>query len=218
MSLLQVLREKPWQAQAVSASTSGGNVGRTGLKILLGVISVLFLLFFVAFLMRSQYPDWQPLAEEPGQPLYNKSALWLNTIYLGVASLMFQWASRSAGRSNWRTARVGMLLGGLFAAAFVGGQWMFWQELQSQGFLVNDSPALSFFYLLTGLHAVHVLAGLLVWLLSMLGLAGRLHRTDFVRLCTLYWHFLLLLWLVLFGFLVSKPETYDAIAAFCGLG
>ncbi|MNN99150.1 hypothetical protein D3C81_2187220 [compost metagenome] len=38
-----------------------------------------------------------------------------------------------------------------------------------------------------------------------------------IELCAIYWHYLLGLWLVLFALLTSTPETYQAIAAFCGL-
>ena len=221
MSFLTPLMEKPWEQGLAPQNQQQGreHTRRAGLRLLLTVVSVLFFLFIVAFLMRSQYPDWQPLAEVPSNPLFNKSILWLNTFYLIVASVCLQWARMSGRRENTKMLRIGLVLGGLFSGAFVTGQLMFWQQLYQQGFVVNANPALSFFYIFTGLHAVHVGIGLLAWI-GALGAAMRNSPklAQYVDLCAIYWHFLLGLWVVLFALLVSKPETYNAIVAFCGLG
>jgi cytochrome c oxidase subunit 3 len=114
---------------------------------------------------------------------------------------------------------VGLLLGGLFSCAFVTGQWMLWQSLYQQGFVVNANPALSFFYIFTGLHAAHVAIGILAWIAAVLVVMRNSPKLKpYIELCAIYWHFLLGLWAVLFILLVSKPETYNAIVEFCGLG
>ncbi|MFT4937678.1 MAG: cytochrome c oxidase subunit 3 [Paraglaciecola sp.] len=221
MSFLTPLMEKPWEQGPAPQSQQLGreHTRRAGLRLLLTVVSVLFFLFIVAFLMRSQYPDWQPLAEEPSNPLFNKNILWLNSFYLVAASVCLQWARVSGRHNKDMMLRIGLVLGGLFSGAFVTGQLMFWQQLYQQGFVVNANPALSFFYIFTGLHAVHVGIGLLAWI-GALGAALRNSPKlrQYVDLCAIYWHFLLGLWVVLFALLVSKPETYNAIVAFCGLG
>ncbi|TDF39756.1 cytochrome c oxidase subunit III [Alteromonadaceae bacterium M269] len=222
MSILSSITEKPWEQGVIPKVQHKGKVNtrRAGLKVLLVVISALFFLFIVAFLMRSQYPDWQPLAEQPSQPLYDKSQLWLNTIYLIMASLFLQLAKTK--RQHF--PQIGLMLGGLFSCAFVVGQLIFWQHLYQQGFAVDVNPALSFFYLLTGLHATHVIIGLLVWLYAVSAVISRNTKrsqaimNQCISLCAMYWHFLLGLWVLLFALLVSKPETYDAIVEFCGLG
>jgi cytochrome c oxidase subunit 3 len=187
--------------------------------LLLTVVAVLFFLFIVAFFMRSPYPDWQPLAEEANHPLFDKRILWLNTVYLVLASVCLQWARVNSRKQSLLVLKVGLILAGLFSGAFVTGQLMFWQQLYQQGFMVDSNPALSFFYIFTGLHATHVGIGLLAWLAALAAmLRGSAKLTQYVELCAIYWHFLLGLWCVLFTLLVSKPETYNAIVAFCGLG
>jgi cytochrome c oxidase subunit 3 len=221
MSFLTPLMEKPWEQGPAPQSQQLGreHTRRAGLRLLLIVISVLFFLFIVAFLMRSQYPDWQPLAEEPNNPLFNKSILWLNSFYLIAASVCLQLARVSGRHKNNKMLLIGLVLGGLFSGAFVTGQLMFWQQLYQQGFVVNANPALSFFYIFTGLHAAHVGIGLLAWLGALGAAMGNSPKlAQYVDLCAIYWHFLLGLWVVLFALLVSKPETYNAIVAFCGLG
>jgi cytochrome c oxidase subunit 3 len=221
MSFLTPLMEKPWEQVGAPQKQGLGReqTRKAGLRLLLTVVSVLFFLFIVAFLIRSQYPDWQPLAETSSNPLFNKSILWLNSLYLLAASICLQVARTNAQRQNRLFLRFGLVLAGLFSAAFVTGQLMFWQQLYQQGFVVNANPALSFFYIFTGLHAVHVGIGLLAWLGALAAMLRNSPKlSQYVDLCAIYWHFLFGLWLVLFALLVSKPETYNAIVEFCGLG
>lgn len=226
MNTFADLTEKPWEQNGAPKSQNSGreHTRRAGLKVLLSVVSVLFFLFIVAFLMRSQYPDWQPLAEQASHPLFDKTQLWINTINLLFASAFLQAAKLSIRREQVGLSQITLILGGLFSCIFVAGQIAFWQHLHQQGFVVNTNPALSFFYLLTGLHAAHVIIGLLAWLVAVyVAISGRVNLNyaklnQYIDLCAMYWHFLLALWGVLFVLLVSKPETYNAIVEFCGLG
>ncbi len=89
---------------------------------------------------------------------------------------------------------------------FLGGQLIAWQQLNASGFYVSTNPANAFFYLLTAVHGVHLLGGLWVWARSTTKVwTGA--EADSVRLsielCTVYWHFLLLVWIVMFGVLLS---------------
>jgi cytochrome c oxidase subunit 3 len=91
-------------------------------------------------------------------------------------------------------------------ALFLTGQWMAWRQLAAQGFAFNHfpAPATSFFYLITGLHAAHLLVGVvaLIFCLSALGL---LHRIDYRQIAVdataWYWHTMSLAWLLLLGVL-----------------
>ncbi|GAA0852253.1 cytochrome c oxidase subunit 3 [Aliiglaciecola litoralis] len=226
MNIIGKLREKPWESN-LSPQLQFNDREQTqkaGLRLLLIVISVLFFLFIVAFLMRSQYPDWQPLAEQANHPLFDRSQLWLNTLYLILASFSIQFAKQSSKNADSANFRMALLAAGIFSCAFVVGQLLFWQALQAKGFWVNNNPALSFFYLFTGLHIAHVIAGIATWLMT-LGYSfkktteqNQIKLQHYVALCATYWHFLLALWGLLFLLLVSKPETYNAIVEFCGLG
>ena len=92
-------------------------------------------------------------------------------------------------------------------------------QLQSMGFYVSSNPANSYFYLLTAVHGLHLIGGLValsnvvfrVWYDGELSnLSGPL------KLCTTYWHFLLAVWLFLFALLTSTPDTINALTALCG--
>jgi cytochrome c oxidase subunit 3 len=206
-----------WQADP--SGIDKAQTAKVGLRVLLVVISSLFMLFLIAFILRSQVPDWQPLTE-PMAPLAQPWALWLNTAFLLGASIALQWARVAARRGHAKATVIAFSLGGGLAIAFLAGQLWVWQQFAAWGYLVASNPANSFFYLLTGLHGLHLLGGLVAWAitLSMLLLGAPLAQlSSKVELCTIYWHYLLGLWLLLFALLTSTPQTYEAIAAFCGL-
>lgn len=171
--------------------------GQTGLWIFLAVISSMFMLFMVSYYTRSQFPDWEMLADP--------RILWINTGVLVLASVALQLASNAAGRGAFASMRNALIAGAILTMAFIVGQLLAWNQLADAGFYARSNPAIAFFYLFTGLHAAHLLGGL--WFMIMLGF--RLNREGqqekarkTVALYATYWHYLLLVWLVLFTLLL----------------
>lgn len=203
-------RDEAW-AEPVAA--------RLGLWLFMGVVTVLFLLLSLAFLSRAQMEDWQALAGAPWLPFEHPWRLWVNTALLAVGSVALQWAAIAARRGDARSIRLGLVLGGLSAAGFLIGQAWVWRALAGAGYAVAANPANSFFYLLTALHGLHLIGGLVAWARIAAAWRGtpapRLQLQ--VALCARYWHFLLVLWLLLFALLASPPENLAALAAWCGL-
>jgi cytochrome c oxidase subunit 3 len=157
----------------------------------------MFMLFIVSYYTRSQFPDWERLAD-PG-------ILWVNTAVLMLASIALQIATNAARRDAGRMMRNALIAGALLTLGFITGQFMAWEQLVAAGYYAQANPAIAFFYLFTGLHALHLLGGL--WFMVMLGF--RLNRKDrqekakaAVALCATYWHYLLVVWLVLFFLLM----------------
>lgn len=196
-----------------------GRTARIGLGVFLAVVTSLFLLFLLAFIIRSQVSDWRPLTD-PLAPLAHPWMLWVNTVLLALGSACLQGSKVALARGQYSRSTLAFLLGGVFAIAFLAGQLWVWQQFAAWGYGVAGNPANSFFYLLTGVHGLHLAGGLGAWGVVALRLWRQGPTERFgagMALCTLYWHYLLGLWLVLFALLTSTPETYQAIAAFCGL-
>ncbi|RQV76424.1 cytochrome oxidase subunit III [Burkholderia cenocepacia] len=179
------------------------NVGRTGLIVFMAVATTLFSLLLLAYAMRMREPDWQPIP--------HPALLWWNTGALVLASVAMQRARQPAvHRMAW------LVGGGVLAAVFVIGQLTAWHMLAAAGQTVTVNPSNSFLYLLTGLHGLHVLGGLVAWAVTIV----QLRRADPFRArraiapCALYWHFLLAVWLVLLA--AMWWLTPGIVAAICG--
>jgi len=200
VSILRTLSTKPWVAERGYVSESHGfglPTARVFLSVFLGVVTAVFGLLTAAYFVRMTYADWQSLPVP--------ALLWLNTAILILSSVALQWARTSARHQQADRVRRGLLAGGALAFAFLVGQFLVWQQLGSLGYFVDTNPSNSFFYLITGLHGLHLLGGLVAWLRASLRL-WRGAETDKIRmsveLCAVYWHFLLLVWLVMFGLLL----------------
>ena len=226
MSIFKTLRDKPWEH---APATAGGapeyegpntrDAARIALRFVLAIVGVLFFLFIITFLSRSQYPDFEALAGAPWQPFTDPTRLWFNTALLACASLGLQLGLNNARRGAINATVVGVSAGVLFTVLFLLAQFDLWLHLQALGYYVNSNPANSYFYLLTAVHGLHMMGGLIV-------LANVVFRVWYdndpaslappLQLCTTYWHFLFGVWLVLFALLTSSPETINTLAALCG--
>ncbi|MBO67162.1 MAG: hypothetical protein CL398_02520 [Acidiferrobacteraceae bacterium] len=201
MNFRDQLSVKPWVAQRGLVPSSRGFSAATP-KVTLGVFlciaSVLFGLFIAAYFIRMGYADWQSIPVP--------ALLWLNTVILIASSIALQWASVSARRENPEGVKLGLYVGGGCTLVFFVGQWLAWQQLQELGYFVYSNPSNGFFYMLTTVHALHLFGGLVAWVRA----TSRVHRSKeialsrmILELCAIYWHFLLLVWLVLFGLLLA---------------
>ncbi|PHS73798.1 MAG: hypothetical protein COB22_00920 [Cycloclasticus sp.] len=201
----QTVNTQPWEAKAGHPEIgrfSGRSLpqpnSKLGLFVFLAVVTSLFSLFISAYMMRMELGDWRPLSD-PG-------LLWWNSAALVLSSIALQWALIATKKNQIETVRNGMVLGGFFAIAFMAGQLIAWQQLIASGYIAQSNPANAFFYLITGLHALHLLGGLVVWSMTTIKLlAGvELERLRLsVELCAFYWHFLLVIWVILFSLLLS---------------
>jgi cytochrome c oxidase subunit 3 len=203
VSIFRQLTDKPWvTARGKVDDRHDGSefslpTATLGLRVLLAVITVLFSLLVVAYGDRLLVADWRPLPEP--------WLLWLNTVFLILSSVALQWACVGASWHRMDAMKAGLLGGGVFAFAFLAGQVLAWQQLVALGYFAKTNPANAFFYLITGLHGLHLLGGLVAWgwTSAKVWRGFDIARVRLsVELCTIYWHFLLVVWLVLFALLL----------------
>ena len=202
MKLFASLSEKPWEVEGVvdDPGDDGGEApppAYLGLKWFLAVATVLFSLLIVSYAERMGMADWRPLSEP--------WLLWPNTGVLILSSIALHWAVVNARRGDIDGLRQGLLAGGALAGVFLVGQLAAWQQMVGLGYFASSNPANAFFYLLTGFHGVHLLGGLVAWVRTMTKLRRGYEIARVgpsVELCAIYWHFLLALWLVLFGLML----------------
>ncbi|MCH7820977.1 MAG: cytochrome c oxidase subunit 3 [Proteobacteria bacterium] len=201
--LRQSLSSEPWNANDPVENQPGRGVlnvdpAKIGLWSFMAVVTSLFALFMSAYMMRMNLGDWRPLTE----PVL----LWANTAVLVLASFAFQLARNAATRGQLTAVKTWLLIGGVSTALFLLGQLVAWQQLNAAGYYLTSNPANAFFYLLTALHGLHLLGGMWVWgRTTIRALSGANVESVClsVELCTVYWHYLLLVWIGLFGLLLS---------------
>ncbi len=200
MSIFSTLAEKSWLTPSAVDDVQERGMGpaaKTALSMFMATLTSMFLLFAVGYRMRMAQPDWQPI-DDP-------SLLWFNTALLVFAGLLMQAAKNAATGSHIKGVRNYLSMAGVLTLAFLVGQSAAWGELRDSGLYDPRNPAAAFFILLTGVHALHLVGGLLVWARATWrawqGIEVKRIRLS-VELCTVYWHFLLLVWLVFFTLLL----------------
>lgn len=176
-------------------------IGRAklGLVFVLASLSVLFIVtLFVALVVRRSAKGWNP-GVVPAFP----QILWANTVILLASSASLRHAVRSIALGRGRNLVVGLGVTTALGTLFLAGQAWAWHDLFRSGVTMSGAYG-TVFYWLTGLHAAHVLGGLVFLVVCHVrALLGRYTSESHlgVELCEIYWHFLGGVWLVLVALL-----------------
>jgi len=164
----------------------------------LASIAMLFTSLSSAYIVRSgTAADWIPLAVP--------KVMFASTALILLSSVTLEIAKRKLRQSLADAYSRYLLITGVLGLAFLGSQLVAWRQLARQGIYVSTHPHSSFFYLLTGAHAVHLIGGLLalmfLWLRSLRKLAQPAlvaKRQAAADAVSIYWHFMDGLWIYLF--------------------
>ena len=204
-SILQLLMQKPWDPAQVKVdnlhegATLDLSKGKLGLRYIMIISTIFFCLFIVTYSDRLVYPDWQKMPE----PLM----LWLNTLILLISSAFFLNAQIAAKNNQFIIVKKRLIVIGFLALAFLIGQLIVWLQFINLRYYVSSNPANAYFYVFTALHGLHLLGGLIYWLITIRKVwvpsnivIAKVKHT--VELCAIYWHFLLAVWIVLFGLML----------------
>jgi cytochrome c oxidase subunit 3 len=169
---------------------------QTGIWVALAAITMSFAALTSALVVRqSTGMDWRHITLPP--------ILYLNTVLLLASSITLEIARRHiADYARGIESRIAVPMRWLLATLvlgllFVAGQYVAWLQLKAAGLYLATNPNSSFFYVFTGIHALHVLGGLvgLVYVLTKLH-RSILRRSTFAAAAQ-YWHFMGILWLYL---------------------
>jgi len=173
-----------------------------GILIGLGIITVGFIVPVLAFVLRSQVEtNWLPIR----LPL----VLWFSSAVLILSSLTLETARRRLVRDDQRGFHRLAIWAALLGVLFLAGQLTAWAQLLATGVVLARNPHSAFLFFFSGLHGLHILAGLG----GLFYLVGRTRQKphDFKYQMTtriwansvsIFWHYLDLLWLALFALLI----------------
>lgn len=167
-----------------------------GLAAILVTVAMLFTAFTSALVIRRTGTDWVRIALPP--------IVWANTLVLLLSSVALERARAAARRDL--VPRIADWLGvaAVLGVLFLAGQWIAWRELVAQGILLRSGPHPAFFYMLSAVHAAHVIGGLgaLAWTLNRArgGAYGAAWHVG-LNHTAIYWHFVGGVWLWLLAVL-----------------
>jgi len=174
---------------------SKANRYRIGMWVGLASIAMMFTSLSSAYIVRSgTAADWVPLRVP--------RVLFASTALILISSVTIEIARRKLKQSFSDAYSRYLLVTGLLGLAFLSSQLVAWRQLARQGIYVATHPHSSFFYLLTGAHAVHLAGGLLaltfLWIRSHRKAQHPARRQATADAVAIYWHFMDGLWIYLF--------------------
>ena len=187
---------------------------RLGIIVALTAVVMIFVSYSSAYIVRQGLPTLDPATGtlvRDWLPLQLPNFLLVNTLVLLVSTLTMELARRqsirdalvsgqiysSANSSSDSSHMPWLALTAILGLSFLAGQWLVWRELAAHGFYVATSPSSSFFYLLTGMHGIHLLGGILALLAAGAALLLRKSSASaaiVVDATAWYWHFMTFLW------------------------
>ena len=204
-SFFKLISQKPWEAsQAALDNEHDGKTlaiskAKLGVRTVMVVSTVIFSLFVVSYSDRMLVHDWRSLS----QPWL----LWINTLILILTSIIFHRTKVLVENNEFEKVKNSLLVVGFLTFAFITGQLLVWQHYVNLGQYVSTNPANAFFYLFTAIHGLHVLGGLFFWGRATTKLFTKnfnvLKIKQAIELCAIYWHFLLIVWFILFGLMIA---------------
>jgi cytochrome c oxidase subunit 3 len=170
---------------------------RFALWIFIASVIMLFAALTSAYMVRQADGNWL-LFDLP-------STFWTTTIIILISSATMHWAYLAAKRDNIAAAKVAISITSVLGVAFLVGQFLAWSELVQRNVYFVGNPSGSFVYVLSGLHGLHIVGGvvfLLVVLVATFRYKVHAKSLSQIEMCATYWHFLDGLWLYLFVFLL----------------
>ena len=160
---------------------------------LLTGITMLFAGLTSAYIVLRGVPSWQNI-QLP-------SLLWPNTVVLLLSSVTLEFAKRAIRRNQVQAMDKWIAVSGVLGVLFIVGQLAAWRELVNAGVYLPSTLQSGFFYILTGLHGLHITGGVIaLGFVMSKALKNRLSAFNHqsLTLCSTYWHFMDALWIYLF--------------------
>ena len=214
--LFGTLLDKPWDSEraaidnAHEGKTFDISVQKSAVLIIFGIATVLFSLVFTSYLYTLP----------PGQDtkyLLRPNLLWINTLTLFFVTYFFNKVTNDLEKKDTSKIKRNLLIIGGLTYLFLFGQIIFWFQLLKSGNYVSTNSYFANFYVFTALHGLHLLGGLLFWgkvssRILKLEQNKILEEEKNISALSLYWTYLLIVWLMFFLMIYIFN---DAFVAWC---
>jgi len=214
--LFSTLAQKPWEKE--QAAIDSHHTGKTfnlskqtsAVIVIFGISTVLFSLVFSSYLYTIP-------PEQDTRFLLKPNLLWINTFVLFLVAYFFGKITKDLKQKVTSKIKKNLILVGGLSYLFLFGQIFFWYQLMQNEKFVSTNSYFSSFYVFTGLHGLHLLGGLFFWG-KVSSKTLRLKESEIqsqsksISALSLYWTFLLIVWL--FFFLIIYVFN-DTVIAWC---
>ena len=214
--LFGTLAEKPWEKEQAAIDTY--HPGKTfnlskqtsAVIVIFGVSTVLFSLILTGYLYTIP----------PGQDtkfLFKPNLLWVNTIILFFVTYFFSKITKDLKKNDITNVKKNLILVGGLSYLFLFGQILFWYQLMQGEKFVSTNSYFSSFYVFTAIHGLHLLGGLFFWG-KVCSKTLKLKQNEItsqnksISALSLYWMFLLIVWLIFF---LTIYVFNDTVIAWC---
>jgi cytochrome c oxidase subunit 3 len=209
--LFGTLSDKPWEKKQIEADNY--HLGKTfdislqmsAVIVIFGISTVLFTLVVTGYLYSI------PASQDTGY-LLKPNLLWLNTLILLFVTYFFHKITSDLKKDKSEKIKSNLLLIGFLSYLFLFGQILFWFQLMESGNYVSTNNYFSSFYIFTALHGLHLLGGLFFWgkifsKVNKLKKEEIINEKKSIEALSLYWTFLLIVWLVFFLIMYVFNDT-----------
>ena len=212
--LFGTLLDKPWDKEqatidnAHEGKTFDLSVQKSAVLIIFGIATVLFSLIFTSYLYTLP----------PGQDtkyLLRPNLLWVNTLTLFFVTYFFNKVTNDLEKNNTSKVKRNLLIIGGLTYLFLFGQIIYWFQLLKSGNYVSTNSYFANFYVFTALHGLHLLGGLFFWgkvssRVLKLERNKILEEQKNISALSLYWTFLLIVWLMFFLMIYIFNDAFIA--------
>ena len=179
--------------------TQSMNPKKFALWLLIVSITMMFGAFTSAYIVRQAEGNWL-LVELP-------QVFWWSTGVILLSSLGMHAAYLMAKRDNLTGMRLALIGTAILGTIFLIMQYQGWRALEAQQVFFVGNPAGSFIYVLSGVHGFHIVSGVIFLFVTLVeAFRYRVHskQMNTLDMCVTYWHFLDVLWVYLFVFLLMN--------------
>jgi len=212
--LFGTLTEKPWEKEQMisddyhQGKTFNISTQTSAVIVIFGASTVLFTLVVTGYL-------YSIPAGQDTEYLLKPNLLWINTLILLSVTYFFNKITKDLKKNNTQKVKNNLLIVGFLSYLFLFGQTFFWFQLMKSGNYVSTNSYFSSFYIFTALHGLHLLGGLFFWgkvfsKISKLKQEEIINEKKNIDALSLYWTFLLIVWVVFFLIMYVFNDTVIA--------
>ena len=212
--LFGTLTQKPWEKEQMvsddyhQGKTFNISTQTSAVIVIFGASTVLFTLVVTGYL-------YSIPAGQDTEYLLKPNLLWINTLILLSVTYFFNKITKDLKKNNTQKIKNNLLIVGFLSYLFLFGQTFFWFQLMKSGNYVSTNSYFSSFYIFTALHGLHLLGGLFFWgkvfsKVSKLKQEEIINEKKNIDALSLYWTFLLIVWIVFFLIMYVFNDTVIA--------